>query len=64
MFKVNCERCGGLLIKGEIYNYRGKTLCDDCYVLLYVFGREAPDTTKHRTQKQAQSQQKSPHRFR
>lgn len=41
-FKVNCERCEALLIKGKIYNYRGKNLCEDCYVLLYLFGKEAP----------------------
>jgi len=29
---MNCERCGDLLIEGEIYNHRGKNLCEDCYV--------------------------------
>jgi len=42
-FKVNCERCDDLLIRGEIYNYKGQNYCEDCYVLMYLFGREAPD---------------------
>ena len=42
-FKVNCERCGALLIRGEVYNYRGKNLCEDCNILLSLFGQKAPD---------------------
>jgi len=44
LFKVDCQRCGTRLIKGEIFNYSGKKLCEDCYVLLYLFGQKAPDT--------------------
>ncbi|CEJ08878.1 LIM domain, partial [Acididesulfobacillus acetoxydans] len=29
---MNCERCGASLNEGEVYNYRGKALCEDCYV--------------------------------
>ena len=43
IFKLNCERCGTLFSKGEIYNYRGKKLCEDCYILLHLFGLEATD---------------------
>lgn len=43
LFKVNCERCGALFHKGEIYNYKGKNLCEDCYVLLYMFSQKVPD---------------------
>lgn len=43
-FKLNCERCGTLLNKGEIYNHKGKSLCDDCYVLLYMFSQKVSDT--------------------
>lgn len=42
IFKLNCERCGTLFSKGEIYNYRGKKLCEDCYILSNLFGLEAP----------------------
>ena len=27
-----CERCGETLLEGECYNYRGKILCEDCYI--------------------------------
>lgn len=40
LFKMNCERCEDLLVKGKVYNYRGKNLCEDCYILHYIFGRE------------------------
>lgn len=43
IFKINCERCGALPAKGEVCNYRGKILCEDCYVLMYLFGQKAPD---------------------
>jgi len=42
IFNANCERCGDLLIRGKVFNYSGKKLCEDCYVLLYLFDREAP----------------------
>lgn len=42
-FNVNCERCRVPFKKGDVYNYRGNNLCEDCYVLLYLFDREAPD---------------------
>lgn len=29
---MNCERCQELIPEGEIYNHRGKTLCEDCYI--------------------------------
>jgi len=43
ILNVNCERCGALLIRGGIYNYRGKTLCEDCNVLMYLYVGKAPD---------------------
>lgn len=43
IFKVNCERCEDLLITGKIYNYSGKSLCEDCYILMYLFGGKASD---------------------
>jgi len=53
-FKVNCGNCEDLLSRGEIYNYKGKNLCEDCYILLYLFDKEAPDAhlpvVPHRSQ--------------
>ena len=43
IFIVNCERCGDLLIRGKIYNYKGKNICEDCNTLLYLFVQKAPD---------------------
>lgn len=39
---VNCERCGDYLRKGNVYNYKDKTLCDDCYILHYLFDQIKP----------------------
>jgi len=36
---------GALLIKGEVCNYKGEKLCEDCYILQYLFSRKAPDTS-------------------
>ncbi|HZW82224.1 MAG TPA: hypothetical protein VFF14_02225 [Candidatus Deferrimicrobium sp.] len=30
--KMNCERCSESIEEGESFNYRGKTLCEDCYI--------------------------------
>lgn len=43
LFKLNCDRCGALLNKGEIYNHKDKRLCDDCYILLYMFSQKVSD---------------------
>lgn len=40
-FKVNCERCGALLSKGKVHNYSDENLCEDCYILRYMFSRKA-----------------------
>lgn len=29
---MNCERCGAPIAENESYNYRGKILCEDCYL--------------------------------
>ena len=43
IFKLNCERCGDILIRGEIYNHKDKNLCEDCYLIQYLFDRKDPD---------------------
>lgn len=41
-FKVNCQRCGDILSKGKIFNYRDEIFCEDCYILYYLLCRESP----------------------
>lgn len=51
-FKLNCDRCGDPLVKGKIFNFRDECLCEDCYILFYIFSGELPGDTLQNELKQ------------
>ncbi len=42
---MRCEKCTDIIKENEVYHFRGKVLCDDCYIDL-VMGVAEPDFTR------------------
>ena len=42
---MKCEKCNGIIYEDEEYHFKGKNLCDDCYIDL-VMGVPEVDTSR------------------
>ena len=48
---MECEKCADEIQGNDVYEFKGKSLCDDCYMDL-VMGIECPDISSFHPQQQ------------